>query len=94
MAIDRYISYRVRDSLATLAFLLAPDQPAESGRYVLLATDDLLQDGAPPDEFPAAKDYGWSEACRARLRAVKAADFAEAQRLYEELIARVATPLP
>jgi len=49
MAIDRYISYRVRDTRASLAFLLFPGEPDAAGRYVLLATDDLL-DGEPPSE--------------------------------------------
>ena len=91
MAIDRYISYRVRDTQASLAFLLFPDQPEASGRYVLLATDDLL-DGEPlPDAYaPLAKDYGWSEGALDRMRAAPAADFAEAQQRYESLIAQVA----
>lgn len=94
MAIDRHISYRVRDSLASLAFLLFPDQPEASARYVVLATNDLLQEEVPSEEYgPVAQDYGWSEASRARMRAAPTADFAEARTRYEELIARVATPL-
>ncbi|HUL67194.1 MAG TPA: hypothetical protein VLW55_21545 [Burkholderiaceae bacterium] len=92
MAIDRFIAYRVRDSLASLAYLLAMDQPQQTGRYVLLATDDLLGSGVPIAEvMPPSGDYGWSRESRERLRAKPTVDFAEAQRLYEELIARVAT---
>jgi hypothetical protein len=95
MAIDRFIAYRVRDSLASLAFLLAPDQPHESGRYVILATEDLLEAGLPIAEvMPASRDYGWSRDSRERMRAQPAESFAEAQRMYEALIARVATKRP
>ena len=95
MAIDRFISYRVRDSLAGLAYLLAMDQPQQTGRYVLLGTDDLLESGTPLTELmPGSGDYSWSRDSRARMRAQVVADFAEAQRLYEELIARMATKLP
>lgn len=91
-AIERFISYRVGDSLANLAFVLLPDQPNEAGRYVLMATEDLLEDAATENEFALlAQDYAWSETSRERMRALPAADFAEAQRLYEALIARVAT---
>jgi len=95
MAIDRFITYRVRDSLASLAFHLHPDEPQESGRYVVIATDDLLAAGVPLAEMqPASRDLGWSQESRGRLRALPTVDFAEARRLYEELIARVAAPLP
>jgi hypothetical protein len=91
-SIDRYISYRVGNTLASLAFLLIADQPNETGRYVVLATDDLLEDEAPENEFtPLAREYGWSDGSRARMRARPAANFAEAQQMYEALIARVAT---
>ena len=92
LAIDRSIAYRVRDSMASLAFLLLPDQPHESGRYVVLATDDLLESGVPLTEvIPASRDHGWSRDSRARMRAQPAQTFAEAQALYEALIARVAS---
>lgn len=95
MAIERFISYRVRDSLAGLAYLLPMDQPQQTGRYVLLGTEDLLESGAPLAEvMPGSGDYGWSRDSHGRMRAKVAADFAEAQRLYEELIARLATKLP
>ena len=75
-----------------LAFLLAIDQPQQSGRYVVLATDDLLDTGVPMSEvLPTSGDYSWSRESRERMRAHVAADFAEAQQMYEELIARVAT---
>jgi hypothetical protein len=95
MAIDRYISYRVRDSLASLAFRLLPDQPKAAGRYIVLATDDLLQGwGATSDFVPPAEEYGWPVAMHARMRAVVAANFAEAKQRYEEVIARAAQKLP
>ena len=95
MAIDRFISYRVQDSFASLAYLLFPDQPQQTGRYVLLATDDLLEGGAPLTEFmPGSKDYGWSQASRERMRALPAVDFADAGTRFEAMIARIATLLP
>jgi hypothetical protein len=95
MSIDRFISYRVQDSLASLAFLLRPEQPQQTGRYVLFATDDLLEEGAPLAEFmPESKDYGWSTASRERVRALPAADFADAQTRFEAMIAKIATLLP
>jgi hypothetical protein len=91
MAIDRYISYRVRDSQASLAFLLFPDEPDAAGRYVLLATDDLLDGDPPADAYaPLAQDYGWTADTLGRMRAAPAADFAEARQRYEALIAQVA----
>jgi hypothetical protein len=91
MAIDRYISYRVRDAQASLAFLLFPGEPEASGRYVLLATDDLL-DGEPLSDAyaPLARAYGWAEEALDRMRAAPTTDFAEAQQRYESLIARLA----
>ena len=92
MSIDRSISYRVRDSLASLAYLLLPDQPHETGRYVILATDDLLESGVPiADVVPASRTLGWSRDRRARMRAQATQNFKEAQALYEGLIARLAT---
>jgi len=91
MAIDRYLSYRVRDTQASLAFLLFPEQPDASGRYVLMATDDLLEDEPTTDAYaPLAKGYGWPEAALGRLRAAPAVNFAEAQQRFEALIAQVA----
>jgi hypothetical protein len=59
---------------------------------VILATDDLLESGVPiTDVMPASRDHGWSRDSRSRMRAQTAANFAEAQQLYEALIARVAT---
>ncbi|HEU0203269.1 MAG TPA: hypothetical protein VFR86_22915 [Burkholderiaceae bacterium] len=95
MAIDRYISYRVRDSLASLAFRLLPDQPAASGRYVVLATEDLLTgQESTSDSVPPAAEYGWPAAMHARMRAVVAANFTEAKTRFEALIARAAQKLP
>ena len=95
MAIDRYISYRVRDTRASLAFLLFPGEPDAAGRYVLLATDDLL-DGEPPSEAyaPLAQGYGWSDDALDHLRVAPAANFTEASERYESLLAQVATARP
>lgn len=91
-AIERFIAYRVRDSLAALAYLLAADQPQNTGRYVVLATSDLLESGVPLAELmPPSGDFGWSRESRERMRAKPTADFAEAETLYEALIARVAS---
>lgn len=95
MAIDRYISYRVRDSLASLAFRLLPNQPGAAGRYIVLATDDLFEgQGSTSDVVPPAEEYGWPDAMHTRMRAVVATNFAEAKQRYEELIARAAQKLP
>jgi len=93
-AIDRFIACRVRDSLASLAFVLLADQPEESGRYVLLGTDDLIDEELAPNEFtPLAEQHGWSARSRTRMRAVPMASFAEGAQRFEALIARVAAPL-
>ena len=95
MAIDRYLSYGVRDSRASLAFMLFPEQPDASGHYVLLATDDLL-DGEPPSEAyaPLAQGYGWSDDALDHLRVAPAANFTEASERYASLLAQVATARP
>jgi len=92
-AIERYISCRMRDSLASLAFVLLADQPQEAGRYVLLGTDDLLDDALPNEFTPLAEQHGWSIGSRARMRAAPMPNFAEAAQRYEALLARVATPM-
>ncbi len=94
MTIDRYLAYRLGDSLACLAFLLFPGQPNESGRFVVLATDDLLPEETTPSDFaPLAQDHGWSDASRARMRAQPADDFGQAAERFEALIARLAPKL-
>ncbi len=91
MAIDRYISYRVKDSLVSLAFLLPPGQSDDQGRFVLLATNDLLTEGEPLDAFvPTANEYGWSPAFRARMLALPFSHLDEAAVRYEALIERLA----
>ena len=93
-AIDRYIACRMGDSLASLAYVLLADKPQETGRYVLLGTDDLLDaDTAPNDFTPVAEQHGWSAGSRTRMRAAPMPNFAEAAVRYEALIARVAAPL-
>lgn len=89
-AIERFVSFRVRDSLASLAFVLLADQPPEAGRYVLLGTDDLLEGDATPNEFsPVTSLHGWSPASRTRVRAALMPNFAQAAESFEALIARV-----
>lgn len=91
MAIDRYISYRVKDSLISLAFLLLPGQSDDQGRFVLLATNDLLTEGEPLDAVvPTASEYGWSPAFRARMLALPFSNVDEAAVRYEALIERLA----
>jgi hypothetical protein len=93
-AIDRYIACRVRDSLASLAYVLLADRPQETGRYVLLGTDDLLASDTPPNEFtPVAEQHGWSAGSRTRMRAAPMANFAEAAQRFEAMIAQVAPAL-
>lgn len=92
--IDRYVAYRVRDSMASLAFMLPAGKPQEAARYVVVATADLLEAEPEANEFSAlAENYGWSENSRARMRAVPAINFADAQQRYESLIARLAARL-
>jgi hypothetical protein len=93
-AIERFIACRVRDSLASLAFVLLADRPEETGRYVLLGTDDLIDDEPVANEFTSlAEQHGWSASSRTRMRAVPMANFAEGAQRFEALIARVAAPL-
>lgn len=91
-AIERSITYRTRDALAGIAFQLRADQPHEAGRYVLVASGDLLETGVPlVDVIVAAEHHGWSPEEQASLRAQTAANFAEVQRWYEAVIGRMAT---
>lgn len=93
-AIDRYIACRMRDSLASLAFVLLADRPQETGRYVLLGTVDLLGEDTPTNEFTAvAAQHAWSASANQRMRATPMTNFAEAAQRYEALIAQMATPI-
>jgi hypothetical protein len=90
-SIDRYISYRVRDSLVSLGFLLFSGQTDEEGRFVLFSTDDVLSEGEPLNDFvPPESDYGWSPSFSARMRALPFVDFESAAARYEALIAKLA----
>jgi hypothetical protein len=92
-AIERYVAYRSRESFAALAFVLLADRPQQDGCYVLLATDDLIDDEQPADEFaPIAGQHGWSAHSRARMRARPVSGFEEGAQRYEALIARLAAP--
>jgi hypothetical protein len=93
-SIERYVGYRSRDSFAGLAFVLLADQAEQMGCYVLLGTDDLIDDQAPQDEYtPLAGQHGWSTNSRTRMRARAVSDFEEAAARYEQLIARMAPAL-
>jgi hypothetical protein len=93
-AIERFIAYRRGESFASLAFILLAGHGTEHGRYVLFATDDLLDAEATPNEYAEiAGRHAWSSASRARMRAEPASGFEEGARRYEALIARLATPL-
>jgi hypothetical protein len=88
-AIERYIASRTQDSLAGLAYILLPDSPHTSGRYVLLATEDLLDEAVADNEYtPLAQQHAWSAAARARLRALPMPNLAEAAQRYESLLQR------
>jgi len=92
-AIERYVAYRCRESFAALAFVLLADRPQQDGCYVLLATDDLIDDDVPDDRFaPIAGQHGWSAHARARMRARAMSGFEEGAQRYEALIARLALP--
>lgn len=91
MQIDRYISYRVRDSVACVAYLLFPGESEDQGRYLVLVTDDMTQEGVPLNDFvPPDNEYGWSPGFRDRMRVLPFPDLEAAAECYEALIARLA----
>ncbi len=91
LAIDRYISYRVRDVIVSLAFILFKDEPEENGRFFLVASDEVLSEGESFTELLGGKaDYGWSAAFTARMNAMSFTDLATAGAQYEVLIAKLA----
>jgi hypothetical protein len=92
-AIDRYISYRLRDSLVSVAFILPRDTPEESGRFVVLATNDLTTEGVAIREFLPDAEYGWSAAIQERMRALPFTVFDAAASKYGELLGKIAPPL-
>ena len=92
-SIERYVGYRSRDSFAGLAFVLLAERAEQLGCYVLLATDDLIDDATPEDEYSQlAGQHGWSASARARMRARVVSGFEEGAQRYEQLIARMAPP--
>ena len=92
-SIERYVGYRSRDSFAGLAFVLLAERAEQLGCYVLLGTDDLIDDATPEDEYSQlAGQHGWSASSRARMRARVMTGFEEGAQRYEQLIARL-TPL-
>lgn len=92
-AIERYVGYRSRDSFAALAFVLLADMPQQVGSYVLLGTDDLLDNEEAPSAYSQlAGHHGWSASSRARMRAQAVSGFEEGAARYEQLIARMAAP--
>jgi len=89
--VDRYISYRVRDVIVSLAFIVFKDEPEESGQYYLVGTDEVMSEGQPFSALLAGKaDYGWSPAFTARMNAMAFADLESAGAQYELLIAKLA----
>ena len=94
-SMERYVGYRSRDSFAALAFVVLADKPQEIGCYVLVATDDLIDGATPDNEYtPLAGQHGWSAGSRARMRARAVSGFDEGAEQYEQLVARMAVPLP
>lgn len=94
LAIDRYISYRVKDDIVSLAFILFKGAPEEEGRYFLVGTDSVLAEGHRFGDALAGKaDYGWSAAFTARMNAVTFTELAPAAAAYEALVAKLAPRL-
>jgi len=59
---------------------------------VLVATDDLIDDATPDNEYHAARrQHGWSASSRARMRARAVSSFDEGAEQYEQLLARMTT---
>ena len=55
MGIDRYISYRVRDStVQNVPFCCFRGRPEDAGKYVVIATDDLMT--GRPYRYPCARE--------------------------------------
>ena len=91
-SIERYVGYRSRDSFAALAFVVLAGKPQEIGCYVLVATDDLIDDATPDNEYTLlAGQHGWSASSRARMRARAVSSFDEGAQQYEQLLARMTT---
>lgn len=94
-AVERYVGYRSGDSFAGLAFVLLADGSQQSGSYVLLGTDDLIDDSASQPEYAQlAGHHGWSTSSRARMRAHAVSGFEEGAERYEALVARLAVLQP
>jgi hypothetical protein len=94
LSIDRYLSYRVGESLVTLAFILFKDEPEEAARYYVMGTDDVMLEGQRFAELLADKTgYGWSPAFTARLNVGRYDDLGLAASAYEALIAKLAPAL-
>jgi hypothetical protein len=91
LAIDRYISYRLRDELISLAYILFKEEPEENGRYYLVGTEGVFTGGQKFSEVLAGKaNYGWSPAFTDRMYAQPFTELAEAAAAYETLIAKLA----
>lgn len=94
LAIDRYISYRVGESLVSLAFILFKDEPEENARYYVIGTDDVMTEGQRFAELLADKTgYGWSPAFTARMNVACFEESGLATVAYEALIAKLAPAL-
>lgn len=91
MQLDRYISYRVRESVVSLAYILFPGESEDQGFYRVFATDDMTQEGVPLSDFlPSDNEYGWETGFRDRMRMLPFLDLESAAKCYEALIARLA----
>jgi hypothetical protein len=94
LEIDRYISYRVGESLVSLAFIQFKDEPEENARYYVIGTDDVMTEGQRFTELLADKTgYGWSPAFTARMNVVSFDESGLATVAYEALIAKLAPAL-
>jgi hypothetical protein len=92
MAIDRYISYRVGNSVVSLSFLLAKGLPEAAGQYLLAGTEDILPEGRALDDLvPADADIGAIAGRRAQMRALPMPDLMEAEQLFGEKVGSLAT---
>lgn len=94
LAIDRYISYRVRDEIVSLAFILFKGEPEENGRYYVIGTDGVFAEGQKFSEILAGKgDYGWSPAFTRRMFARPFAELEAAAASYSLLVEKLAPHL-
>ena len=91
IAIDRYISYRVGDSLVSLAFVLFVGEAVDRARYFVMGTTDVLDEGEPfATALPDGASYGWSAGFVERMNTLSFVDLPAASVRYEALVAKLA----